>query len=276
MKKLKSQSGNTLIFILAFLALLGLLALDSYRSVNTLIKLQELDLHSKKTELELHDKLLDSFSSKLQVGQNTDCINSKESHGRVKIEKSLCYKFLPTTSKSLNFNFNKLFKNPATCQLNTDKYFNQSSSGFKLSSTAIRALATCSKPPSGVWNRYVIEGNLALNKPIEVKEVDKNNFNIIAATGYIDINTEVSIKAPVIILAGGDLRIKLLQSASSPAPAITLISATGTVSIEASQGFSTLNILNALPFQIPSGLMLQENKLIPSKIPYLLFGLSIL
>jgi hypothetical protein len=141
-----------------------------------------------------------------------------------------------------------LFKdlNDATCLQLTAFVSNKSSQGLLLSPSSARALNACLALPAKIKEDLKFQANLDISNPVAFSGV---NGAALAATGYIDIGGEVTIEAPTIIIAGGDLRVMKLSAIKSIP--VTLISMLGIVRISEIVGPIQLNVMARLGAYLP-------------------------
>jgi len=171
------------------------------------------------------------------------------------------------------FDYNTIFSEPFLCIGDPTEDFSETPSGFALSDTSIISAKICNTVPEQIKKPLAILGNLYFEAPIFIGPAEQ--IILMAASGYLDINSTLSISADTLIVAGGDLRIKKILAPGASQVSLTLISATGKIVIEESAGNLEIYPLAKVSVLLPPGSQIaeQSNKL-PSNITEIVLGFA--
>lgn len=129
--------------------------------------------------------------------------------------------------------------------------------------------------PEIVYNLPIIIGTL-LPDTILFPRFDYNRIfreEEFATPTAMEINTNLRIDQDTLIIAGGDLLIKSIESTAYPPVALTLVSATGTVQVESLTGSPRLRVIAWKGVELPSGIVATGNDLLPPILDYEVLGL---
>ncbi len=237
------SSGYILPVILYLLTVLSAIALASFElskraSSTSVTRKHSADALQKVTYQSL-EKLSLIAPASYKLGLN--CESSNLTFGVSGFLRNLCFILNPLdaglVSQKLidkyslppgklfpSFDFNKIFSQESPCAKVPHNTGTESTFGFTLSPAAAVSSQTCLSTTSSSSQISVFKANLALNQ----------NFSFsgtLAASGYMDLRGQLSLAGPSLFISGGDMYIESLQSTVVPAPALSVISASGVVHI---------------------------------------------
>lgn len=239
-----SDAGYSLLSVLVTGVLLGFFVLTTFILSYQLQSASAGEIHSA---LARSRALAAALRSLLQSPaqpplSRLSCIKTSARAGRHEISRQLCalidlsgpeVSFWPRIEGAAfddpehypQIAFNQIFQAPSTCSLEQALPGPDSALGFPLSPAAMISAYLCRSLPGGNGDRRIISANLAL-------ENDFEGSGVLAALGYMDINADLRASADLLLLSGGDMHIKRILNSAPQPPLITLVSATGVVSLE--------------------------------------------
>lgn len=239
----KGRAGFVIPIILFLLMLLSAICLSSYSLARKAAELSSTRRHAENAGQRASFKILEKQASSgaSDFTSGISCKTQQEIAGQGFAERTLCSIFNPKNLNFLaqkiidgqmlpggeffpSFDYNKIFLDADACSLNLHSGDLHSAFGFALSPGAQLSTSTCSSSASQLQD-FVVRSNLALNQNLVLR-------GTLAATGYIDLRGQVTLSAPTLIFAGGDLYIEHLLSNLPTGPAVTLISSSGVIQVK--------------------------------------------
>jgi len=234
------EKGSSILLVLILLAFLLGLSLQEFFSTKLIEELKSDQIHSTRANSQISNQSIEAVLN-FDPSQNLrqKCASTQLGVGRVSLTRFLCFDISSLNSVLLQapivdgallqdrsdfplFDWSIILNPKSPCNLSDEIPSSQTLLGFKLSSAAVRANKLCDNAPSSLDNLR-LEANFA---SVHVLSIGK----VLAASGYIDIQSELSVKDGLEVIAGGDLHIQKL-TAESPA-SITLISTSGIIQID--------------------------------------------
>ncbi len=289
---MKIEAGFTLLSVLLTMALISFLCAAIYFDIARIILLRNDSIHAKLARNEASVNILDWVLENPDTTlQRYACNDYTTQHGVSSIKRTVC-SISNTADVSLLssqvidgrlispkesfplFDYNSLFSSESRCDLTRVGSLDETGYGNALSPGSAVSAYLCS-PNTTISGRYVVKANIASAAGIEIREepgpIGFKPVNILAAAGYVELLSTLTISADTIIVAGGDLRInEIVNSANTPLR-VTLLSASGAAYIHKFSGLIESKIIAWQGVFAAQGLQQREPLL-----PKILFQESIL
>lgn len=280
-----NQPGAIVLAMLILTACLTSAVITAELLARDLIQIQQDNIHaSLARRLALEESL--AISAKVQHApkQQLHCNDSKQEVGRFSIVRSTCLLHSitsapdsPITSgnifqNSLDFpllDYNQIFTNATTCRSILHNGSRKSAFGHALTTSASLAPHTCVNPFQLLVNNLATTSNLAIEMPLVVGTSNNIQPIMLAAAGYLDIDTTLQINQPMLLVAGGDMYLREVV-ASSPLD-LTLVSATGAIVVNKIDGPAAIAAHAWQNVFIPSKITIGNTLRLPPVVNELLY-----
>lgn len=228
-----NHSANVSMVFLGLLVIISFSAIVIQRDAIFIAKLKSNEIHAqKRSEL----KLASSMKAMLEQYANQPDRVFCETLCSINEDKNIALPLI---------NYDLIFRNRIECSQSPIQNQNTSNLGFTLSADSVRASQVCATLPSTVTDAYAIDSNLESTEGTKTSDAV-----LIAATGYIDIQSQVVISGQAYIIAGGDIHIKDIRS-DFPA-SLVILSATGGIEIDSISGVSQVAAFSRKTINIPT------------------------
>ena len=163
------------------------------------------------------------------------------------------------------FNYGKIFSEVDDCDFEDDE------PPIDLTPTAFRSARLCKMVLGDlIIERKVLKGNLKAANIIFIRPAIIHE-NLLASSGYIYIDRLV-LAAPTIIVAGGDVKIGKLIVTSKLLPEVTIISASGSITISEVSGSARFFVIAWAGSVLPSEILLVKTTLLPEQLAWIPFS----
>lgn len=249
------ERGFALVHVLIFTALLTCIGI--YRSWHATRVIQQRGdfVHALRAEeLARENSIRAASSSVPAIGVELECEERSAQNADIRISRRLCSR-RDTARLSVHetalidgstlhrkedfpqINYNLVFRDRTSCRGSFIRSIDVTPSGFPLSPLSAIAKRTCfSSPPAN-------SDMLSYRSNLQIAEAEQapRSLILLAAAGYLDISTSLSLESDLIIVGGGDVRIKKLD-ARLPAR-VSIVSATGIIMLEEVTGPAELRLI---------------------------------
>jgi len=228
--------GSILISVLIFSTLIAYLTLRSYMNMRQSLLLRQDSIHSKIADLDSMNSLLGQLSS----AHNPDfyeCVNAQAKAGKFMLSKETCILTGPAPSIIHDnplplLNYTQIFSGPSACEVIADE---NNIYSFELSPSALIAGTSCLSLPPSEWSTYILRSNLVISDTFHTPNNNPTTL-LLAASGYIDLQSSLLLQSNLIILAGGDLHIQNIQTDHLQHFRLSLFSASGKIIVDNVEG----------------------------------------
>jgi hypothetical protein len=239
----REDSGVALLLALLAMALVGgiahrlMLHADAYRAMTQTVS----------DSITIQQRLREGLN--LLPARSRSCSEQRVSSGVKTRQWLVCSHGNPAFISNRPFSlpdgrvdYNSLFANPSGCPglrgSNSEQFAASPSSGF-----------SCELPPRLAQNLIVLE-NIRC-RDLVMESAERGKSLTIATPGSLTCDGLVTVSAHTLVIAGGDLRIAALKSASPTPIAITLLSAHGAIVVGNTTGLLSVLALGRDLLNIP-------------------------
>lgn len=279
---LQSNAGSALISTLLYLSFI---ATCIYSCIALLrdAKAREISVqHSELSRIDASTAAFEQISQQnIPAQTRLTCALGKARHGKIELSRNVCADLAKPNiqllrqaqivgsklSKLYEFPYvdlDTLFMTAHSCPKTFSYAPLASTLNYPLDPASVVSSNTCRNPTGA--STYA--GNIEFSQAVSLGTPQAPQ--LFAGSGYIDFANSVQVRGPLLILAVGDLHIKLLESYF----AVTLISMTGTVAVDSSVGSPHLKLIAWKSIKAPFLLNTSDNRLYPNTLSGHVLALS--
>ncbi len=257
-------------FLLLTLLIAGA-SIGAYLFVIKTVRIQGAELRSLRLRNETLAEVLEPGRAGTREKNGLCCSSSRGKSGYFNSERRLCAVCAAAPLSHAQvvtgedpgfplFNGNLIFENADACEISQNTPV-----PVQLSPSAIRSAAACVLQGAGLAAPRSFRANLWA-EDLALGDAAVNQAVLLAASGYIIHKGTLRLKGPAVIFAGGDLLIDSIVTESESPPDLTLVSATGVVSVKEIAGTAAVKGVGRLGVFAAGALRSQAVGLMPPLI----------